>query len=198
MLILDAAIAAFAERGPAAVTVGAIAAAADVNKAMVYELFASKDELYAAAVAHERDRLVAFLEARHRPGATASGRRGVRDRYHALLDFAGANPSAVSLLSQPEAAATLDGSGRHALTDTLATTLRAQLAEAGLPTGNLPDVLAAMFIGMAANVLDRRAGAGWDVEAVVDLLTDFTLAGLAGLDRDVLDRVDRAVSPPSG
>jgi len=187
-LVLDAAVAAFAARGPAAVTVEAIAAAAGVNKAAVYEVFASKDALYAAAVGHERDRLVAFIHDRHRP--EGGGRQAVRDRYHALLDFTAANPATVTLLSQPEAAATLDGSGRDALADTVAATLRHQLAAAGWPTGNLPDVLAAMFVGMAANVLRRSQDAGWDAEAVVDLLTDFTLAGLAGVGPDVLARVD--------
>lgn len=57
--ITDAALALFAETGFAATTVAAIAARAGVTKGTVYLYFASKEDLFAAAV---RERIVPMLE----------------------------------------------------------------------------------------------------------------------------------------
>jgi AcrR family transcriptional regulator len=192
-VLLDAATVAFADRGSSAVPVGAIAARARINKALIYEHFASKDQLFAAAVLRERDRLVDFIAARYGRSVGRPARERVRDQYHAFLDFAADHPDGIRLLGLPEAAAVLDGAGRDALTVALAQHLEHELGRAGLPTNELPQILAAMFVGMAGSVIRRGAHANWDREGVVDLLTDFTLAGLAGVDRSVLDRAD---TPP--
>src|SRR5688500_4408845 len=69
--LLDAAVVAFAERGSSSASVGAIAARVGINKALVYEHFGSKDELFAGAVRRERDRLVTFIAARYGQPADA-------------------------------------------------------------------------------------------------------------------------------
>jgi ABC-type branched-subunit amino acid transport system permease subunit len=56
----------------------------------------------------------------------------------------------------------------------------------------------AVFVGMAGGVLRRAADAPWDPEAVVDLLTSFTIAGLAGTEREVLERGDGHFSGHDG
>jgi AcrR family transcriptional regulator len=192
--VLDAAVAEFAERGRSAVSVDVIAARAGINKALVYEHFRSKDELFAAAVRRERDRMVAFIAARGSRPAAGPTRDRIRAHYHSFLDFSAANPQGIRLLALPEAAEVLDGQGRDALSSALAVQLRRELRAAGLPSTELPDILAAMFVGMAGGVLRRAAEAPWDPVAVVDLLTSFTMAGLAGTERDVLARADRSTA----
>lgn len=191
--LLDEAVAAFADQGATA-SIETIAGRAGINKALVYQHFGSKDELFAAAVRRERDRLAAFV-ARAQVEAPAGGdrlrgRAGVRAGYHAFLDFAATHPTSLALLSLPAATAMLDGSGRDAVAGAVSDNLRRTLRRLGHPDQVLPDVLAAMFVGMAGLVIRTGAGAGWDAEAVVDLLTDFTIAGMAGLDPEVLRRID--------
>ena len=187
-LVLDAAVAAFAERGTAGASVDVIAAAAGINKALVYEHFSSKDELFAAAVVRERDRLVDFIAARYGRSVGLPRRERIRGRFHAFVDFSAAHPTALQLLGLPEAALVLTAAGRGSAHADLAHQLTGEFDAGGLPTGELPAIVAAMVLGMVNEVVYRSTGADWDAEAVVDLLTDFTLAGLAGVDRAVLDR----------
>jgi AcrR family transcriptional regulator len=187
-LVLDAAVAAFAERGTAGASVEVIAAAAGINKALVYEHFSSKDELFAAAVVRERDRLVDFVAVRYGRSVGLPLRERVRGRFHAFLDFSAAHPTGLQLLALPEAAMVLTAAGRGSANADLARHLTAEFDAAGLPTGELPAILAAMLLGMANEVIYRGTDANWDPEAVVDLLTEFTLAGLAGVDRAVFER----------
>ncbi len=60
--ILDAAERAFSEQGLAGARVAAIAAEADVNKAMLYYYYGSKDGLYKAVVERVADAVVAMAE----------------------------------------------------------------------------------------------------------------------------------------
>ena len=196
-LVLDAATEAFGEHGTS-VSLDVVAARAGVNKALLYQHFGSKDELFVAAVRRARDRLVDFIAARYGRAAGRPRREQVRGQFHAFVDFARAHASEVAILRLPEAAAAFDGTGRDALAGALAVNLRGQLGAAGLPDNELPDVLAAMFTGMAGGVVRAGIDRGWDVEAVVDLLTDFTIAGLAGVERETLERVDVAVPDQPG
>jgi AcrR family transcriptional regulator len=194
--VLDAALAEFAERGRSAVSVDVIAARAGINKALVYEHFRSKDDLFAAAVRRERDRMVAFITARGGRGGAGPTRERIRAQYHSFLDFSAANPQGVRLLALPEAADVLDGQGRDALSSSLAAQLRRELRDAGLPSTELPNILAAMLVGMAGGVLRGAAEAPWDPVALVDLLTSFTMAGLTGTEREILERADRPIPRP--
>jgi AcrR family transcriptional regulator len=195
--LLDHAVAAFAELGSGA-SVDLIASRAGINKALVYQHYPSKDELFAAAVRRERDRLVRHVSqtqldaAGGDDGGPRSGRNRVRAQFHAFLDFAADHPTSLALLGRPEAGAVLDGTGQVSIAGAVADGVRRTLRRRGLPDDVVPDVLGAMFVGMAGAVIRGGAREGWDGEAVVDLLTDFTLAGLAGLDPEVLARVDRA------
>lgn len=197
-LVLDAAVAAFAERGTAGASVDVIAAAAGINKALVYEHFSSKDELFAAAVVRERDRLVDFIAARYGRSVGLPVRERVRVRFHAFLDFSAAFPTALQLLALPEAAMVLTAAGRGSAHADLTQHLTGEFDAAGLPTGELPAIVAAMALGMTNEVIIRRSTGNWDPEAVVDLLTDFTLAGLAGVDRAVLERAATPRTEDSG
>lgn len=190
-LVLEEAAAAFAERGTTDISMEVIAAAVGINKALIYEHFASKDALVAAVVIRERDRLVDFIGARHARLVGEPLRDRVRGRFHSFLDFSEAHPASLRVLALPQAPAILAAAGRGSAVRDLARFLRDDLARAGRPTGELPEILAAMFVGMANEVIHQGTDASWDHEAVIDLLTDFTLAGLAGVDPGVLERASR-------
>jgi AcrR family transcriptional regulator len=85
--ILDAAAAEFCEAGPAGARIDSIAAAAGVNKRMLYHYFGSKDGLFAAVLA---DRLEAALDAA--PDADPG------ERLRALQRHAVAHPADLRLL----------------------------------------------------------------------------------------------------
>lgn len=200
--LLDEAVAAFAEVGASA-SLELIAGRAGINKALVYQHFESKDALFAAAVRRERDRLVAFIAAAQLGSPSAptprTGREGVRAGYHAFIDFAAGHPTSLALLRLPAAAALLDGSGRDVLAGALADNIRRLVRRAGEPDRVLPDLLAAMFVGMAGSVIRAGNQAEWDAEAVVDLLTDFTIAGLRAMDPEVVARLEgrqASTTPP--
>ncbi len=85
-LILDAAAAEFCDAGPAGARIDSIAAAAGVNKRMLYHYFGSKDGLFAAVLTDRlesaldapsmrnlAERLVALQHARDRASRTAFG-----------------------------------------------------------------------------------------------------------------------------
>jgi AcrR family transcriptional regulator len=190
-LVLDAAVVVFGERGPGGGSIDAVAARAGVNKALVYEHIASKDELFRTVVVRERDRLVAYLAASYERTGDLPLRDRVRSRFHAFVDFAGDHPDSLRLLALPEATTALAAAGRGTATEDLARSLRPELERAGLPANELPEVLAAMIVGASGELIRLSGPAGWDPEAVVDLLTEFTLAGLRGVDRAVFERVDR-------
>src|SRR5918996_6468875 len=62
-LLLDAAYEVFLERGFAGASMGAIAERAGVTKPVIYDSFASKDELFAALVEREEERILADITA---------------------------------------------------------------------------------------------------------------------------------------
>lgn len=194
-LILDAACIEFAERGSTGASLESIARTAGINRALVYEHFRSKDELFAAVVVRERDALVDFVAARYGHTVGQSLRQRVRGRFHAFVDYATEQPTGLRLLGLPESAAVLAAAGRGSATADLARYLTVELESGGLPHRELPHVLAAMLVGMATGVMHRSVEADWDAEAVVDLLTDFTLAGLAGVERGVLEAADTPAAP---
>jgi hypothetical protein len=86
----------------------------------------------------------------------------------------------------------LTAAGRGSATSDLARYLRDELEHAGLPTGQLPHILAAMLVGMAVETIRLGTTMSLDPEAVVDLLTEFTIAGVAGLAPTTLERADQA------
>ncbi len=198
-LLLDVATAIFAERGSAA-SLDAIGRESGVNKALIYEHFESKDDLFAKAVLRGRERLVDFIAARYGRAVHRPRRERVRDQFHAFTDFASQHPTIIRLLALPEATFVLARAGRGSAPTDLAGYLRGELTRMRLPTNELPKILAAMFVGMTMGVIRDEAAGSWDREAVVDLMTDFVLAGLAGVDADVYKRADtpkaKASTPP--
>ncbi|HEY6599567.1 MAG TPA: TetR/AcrR family transcriptional regulator [Pseudomonadales bacterium] len=120
--ILDAAAAEFCEAGPAGARIDSIAAAAGVNKRMLYHYFGSKDGLFAAVLL---DRLESVLDAM--PGADLA------ERLRALQRHAVAHPENLRLLMW-EALAYRDEAGPVAAS--LANAWRDGMADRAAPPGD--------------------------------------------------------------
>ncbi|MCB9893728.1 MAG: TetR/AcrR family transcriptional regulator [Planctomycetes bacterium] len=84
--ILQAAIAEFAQRGPAGTRVDEIAARAGVNKSLIYQYFGSKQELYAEALNSVLEAITERSANFSRSLATAETIDGLHDLVHGFLD----------------------------------------------------------------------------------------------------------------
>jgi AcrR family transcriptional regulator len=85
--VLDAAIAVFSEEGLHGASMDAIAARAGVSKPLVYAHGGTKDELFAACLAREAERLVTTMTAAVGSGDPSAGDDGEARLYRALRAF---------------------------------------------------------------------------------------------------------------
>lgn len=96
-LILQAAVAQFAERGYHAASMDGIAAAAGISKAVVYDHFASKQELYTVLLEKVRAEVDAAVAAAVAP-VEEGGEAQVRAAMEAFFRFVEDHPQACRLL----------------------------------------------------------------------------------------------------
>ena len=195
-VLIEAAVATFGEHGRAATRLEDVAARAEISKAAVYELFASKDELYAAAAEAETDRFADHLVTALRDSFDAPFGVRTRLRLRALFGYADERPEGFRFLlrvrgDQPAGVGEQTAATRRTTSGALADTIRAEFDALGYPTGFAPEVVATLVGGMTESVLLLAAEhPEVDRDALVELLATFTLAGLVGTDRALLDAVD--------
>jgi hypothetical protein len=137
---------------------------------------------------------------RQRPSSTRlAGRRAfelplverTRALYRSIYDYAELFPESLQLLHQVAYVPGSDDQGRGSYRAFLAELLRDQLAELGWPARQLPDILATMFMALGEATARRCFDEpGWNCDALVELLTSFTLGGLASIDSPVLEAAD--------
>jgi AcrR family transcriptional regulator len=194
-LVLDAAVGAFGRDGYARTTVDGVAAATGVAKPQIYELFGSKEALFAAAVEYELERFGEHL-ARTWPRAEGAGVEArTKARIAAVFDYARERPDAFRLLVRagrepaPQLASAFE-SAREAVTARLAGVVAKELAGLGLGSPEAAELLASLAIEATVAVALRAAGEPeWDVEAAEALVASFVLGGFRALDRDALERL---------
>jgi AcrR family transcriptional regulator len=183
--ILEAALTVFGKRGYEHVRSDDVAAAAGVSKALIYEHFRSKEDLYLelldTVVGEAMERVI---EVGSRPAA--SGVERFEPAIRATLEWMHDRPQAFRLLvrsvSDPAIAARQRELQRHA------TTALAQLMEQeppetrqGLDRPQL-EQLARMIVGSVHGLGQWLAENGeWDVDDAVEILMSFMWLGLAGL-----------------
>ncbi len=97
--ILDAAAAAFAARGYHATTMREIAVAAGVTKPVLYDHFASKQQLYIALIERARDELTARGASAMRRDAPAAAR--VQAAIESFFSYVEQRPAAAKVLFTP-------------------------------------------------------------------------------------------------
>jgi AcrR family transcriptional regulator len=188
--VLDAAIDVFAQDGIHGAAMERIARQAGVAKASCYEVFHSKDELFAAAVAEADTRLGAALETARLEASDLPRRARMRRRYGAMFDFAREYPASFRLLTLSWFHRTNDVVETHQVSraviiDRLAADIRRESNGSGAADLGLDRVLASVLFGVAGGALRAVVDDPLlDPRLVVDLLTDFTLGGLDRLGAD--------------
>ncbi|WP_018330418.1 TetR/AcrR family transcriptional regulator [Actinomycetospora chiangmaiensis] len=178
--VLDAAVAVFSEEGLHGASMDAIAARAGVSKPLVYAHGGTKDELFAACLAREADRLVATLTAaalpddRSRgPGAEDRLRRAFRAFFGAVTTHRQGWTVLYRQASTGEFAGTVDAA-RRAIVRRAAELLAAELggsAEAAEPVAHT-------LVGAAEGLTDWWLGGDHPThgQEPADLLADMLMA----------------------
>lgn len=180
-LIVEAAIACFAERGYDQTAMDDVAAAAVVSKPVLYDHFPSKSALYAAVLVHLSETL--FTMAADDRDAASSTEAAVSATIARFVEFVGEHAAAADLLFRP-----VTGQGPH-VEAALAVQRRAAANIAGLLLAHGPELdpalaaLAADFIKAGLHAAARhwwRAG-GLDRDDVERTLSALCWSGLSGL-----------------
>jgi AcrR family transcriptional regulator len=193
---LAAATSLFAGRGLAATSMSAVAGRAGLPRAALYELYATKDQLWDAVVTSELEQFTAALVNTYTSTLGLGVRERVRARYRAVFEYAALRPEGFRLLTRvraerPESITAEAERTRDRLTRALTDVLRIELDAAGLPNGQLADVLALLFLGIGEAVARGcAANPAWNVDAVIELAVEATLA-VGGADRLVLLAADQ-------
>jgi AcrR family transcriptional regulator len=197
--VLDAALVVFARHGYRGATIEQVARLSGTPRPTVYELFGGKEDLFAAVVDQAADRVVARLSASFTESADMALHPFVRHNFAAVFDLFAADRDAVSVLVNAEQGGNDKSSAapramrRRVLLEVTAFT-RSRWEELGVDTGFAAELMALMFFRMAETFAQREADDGdWDREALIDLLTEFTIGGIERLwaHKDVLVRAGR-------
>jgi AcrR family transcriptional regulator len=205
--VLSAARAVFAQHGYHGATIEAVARGSGTPRPTVYELFGTKDDLFAAVVDDAADRVVARLSASFIESAGWGTTDFVRHNFAAVFDLFEQDRDAVRVLLNAEQGSvdrptSAPGDMRRRVLQEVAEFTRSRWDYLGVDVGDAAEIMALMFFGMAEGLAMRQADdPGWSREAFIDLLTEFTLGGITRLweqAQDVLVAVGRRSTPGQG
>jgi AcrR family transcriptional regulator len=197
-VVLDAAVARFAEVGRAGATIDEIALAAGVRKPAIYEMFGSKDDLFRACVDKEVGALSDLFRVVNAETAELTRPERTRRRVDAALAYAEKQPQAFRLLARAPLSWPDDElEGGRTLRDRLVAVIsdnyRRESRAAGTPIDAAAELLATLFFSMTEQVIQLRfSDDTWDRSALVDFLADFIEGGMSGIRPEVWLAVERA------
>lgn len=186
--VLEVAQELFAREGYHHVSMDDIADAAEVSKPVLYRHFPSKLDLYLAVVDHRGEALVARIDAALAgiPAEAASGGRDVvRAIVRAYVEFVEQAGESFSLLFESDVTRDADVRLRveHASAEAARAICRGLQGVAGLPDAEAR-LAGAALVGMAQVAATTRYRTGEvGVDATVELITDLSWRGVAGLVR---------------
>jgi AcrR family transcriptional regulator len=202
-LIIDAARVVFAGEGYSGATIERVARQAGTARSSVYELFDGKEDLFIAVVADAAERFVQRLTSSFRESAGYELRDYVAHNFTAVFELFEQDRESVTVLlnaerggMEPPMLAVADT--RRRVLATVAASTRTRWEDMGVSVGAASEMLSLMFFGLAEGVAVRQADdPSWDRDALIDLLTDFTVGGLYRLARypEVLQRAGRRTWP---
>jgi AcrR family transcriptional regulator len=197
--VLRAAVAAFGDHGFDGASIGSVASAAGVTKPSLYEIFASKEALYEAAVGAEVDRLAGMVARAYDQAPTRSLHDRTRERVAAVFAYASESPAGLRLLlavehGQKSARLHRRMEGvRAAVTDALAEVIRRDYSSAGVRAGASLDMLAAMAVEVTLTAAERCFATGdTDPDGVVEMVTSFLANAFAAMTPELLGAAEAA------
>lgn len=205
-LVVDAALRVFAADGYNGTTIERVAREAGTARSSVYELFQGKDDLFIAVVEDAAERVVGHLSEGFRASQDLPLRDFARHSFSVVFDMVERDRDAITVLlnaerggiEPPTAMASVAETRRRVLDEINKHTGAARWADIGIEVGSASIMLSLMYFGMGEVVAIRQADdPSWDREALIDLLTEFTVGGLfrLGLHPEVLAAASRRERP---
>ena len=205
--VLDAARVVFAHSGFHGATIEAVARGSETPRPTVYELFGSKDELFAAVVDDAAERVVGHLSASFSESQDYSLEDFVRHNFAAVFDLFEQDREAVTVLLSAEQGSIdrptpAPKAVRTRVLQEISEFTRSRWEALGVDIGESAEIMGLMFFRMAEGLAIRQADdPGWDRDAFIDLLTEFTLGGIERLwaqSQDVLVAAGRRTTAHRG
>lgn len=192
-LVLAAAGHVFATSGLQGATIEHIAREAGLTRQAVYELYGDKNALFAAVIEQAEERAYAAIAAAGASDADLDLKSWARKNYANLFDFVADHPDALPLFQEAER------SGNPALSR-----LRKRLARVytdasgqrwaafGVEPGRADTALVTMYFAMVESLVRLNwNGDAPDRDALIDLLTEFTIGGVLRLYSQVPEVISR-------
>jgi AcrR family transcriptional regulator len=182
-LVLDAARPVFARAGLRAATIEEIAQRAGVTRQAVYEQFGDKNALFDAVVIALMEELDEQFGTPPELDAELDDKAWVRAHFGQVLRYLDLHPDAGSLVQ--EAIRTRDPvltQIRRRVTAGYVEALRRRFARRGIELGRSAEALITMAVGMAESLNSLSwTGDQPDTETMIELLTEFTVGGMAAI-----------------
>lgn len=193
-LVLSAARQVFAAHGVHGATIEQIAREAGLNRQAVYELFGDKGAVFARTVADTEELAYTTISERGAGDADLDLKSWAHKNYANLFAFVAEHPDALPVLQEAERTGNPALSRlRSRLAEVYTAASRERWAAHGIEPGRADTALVAMYFAMTEALVNLSwSGDAPDRDALIDLLTEFTIGGVLRLHThspDVIDRV---------
>ncbi|NIH86500.1 TetR/AcrR family transcriptional regulator [Amycolatopsis granulosa] len=193
-LVLAAAAHVFATSGLAGATIEHIAREAGLTRQAVYEVYGDKHALFAAVLEQAEEQAYAAIATAGASDADLDLTSWARKNYANLFDFVAEHPGVLPLLQEAERAGDPALSRlRERLARVYTEASGQRWAAFGVEPGRADTALVTMYFAMVESLVGMDwHGAAPDRDALIDLLTEFTIGGVLRLYRrapEVIARV---------
>jgi AcrR family transcriptional regulator len=182
-----------AQHGMQGATIEQIAREAGVSRQAVYEQFGDRATLFAEVVAETEERAFAAIAGPSVADPQPGLRAWARANYANMVTFVADSPEAYGVLRAAERAGDPALTRlRERLAVVYAEASRKRWAAHGIDSGRADRALVTLFFAMTESLVQATwDGAPPDQEALIDLLTEFTVGGVARLQTKASDVIDR-------
>ncbi|MFJ7211350.1 TetR/AcrR family transcriptional regulator [Amycolatopsis sp. NPDC098790] len=191
--VLHATAKVVAQHGMQGATIEQIAREAGVSRQAVYEQFGDRATLFSEVVAVTEEQAFAAIAGPSVTDPQPGLRAWARANYANMVTFVADSPEAYGVLRAAERAGDPALTRlRERLAVVYADASRKRWAAHGIDSGRADRALVTLFFAMTESLVQATwDGEPPDQEALIDLLTEFTVGGVARLQAKASDVIDR-------